>query len=177
MYRLSTLTKYLLFAIVVLALSSCKTTAPRLNYYQLAHAAIGLDMDIEMDDYHPLYIESAKWIGTPYRYGGNSIRGVDCSGLTYAIYKKVYHKKLNRSSEDQRTKDCRRVSRNRLQEGDLVFFHDGQRKRKANHVGIYLKEGRFIHASSSQGVIVSSLSEPYYKKCWMQGGRVDKKRR
>lgn len=118
MYRLSTLTKYLLFAIVVLALSSCKTTAPRLNYYQLAHAAICLDMDIEMDDYHPLYIESAKWIGTPYRYGGNSIRGVDCSGLTYAIYKKYITRSLTeaRKTSAQKTAggcpetDCRKAT-------------------------------------------------------------------
>ena len=176
MYRLSIVTKYLLFAVVMLALSSCKTTAPRLNYQDLAHAAICLDMDIELDDYHPLYIESAKWIGTPYRYGGNSRQGVDCSGLTAAIYKKVYHKKLKRNSEEQRTKDCRRVSKQKLQEGDLVFFHNGRKKKQANHVGIYLKKGRFIHASSSQGVIVSSLNESYYKKHWMQGGRVNKRR-
>ena len=59
-----------------------------------------------------------------------------------------------------------------LKEGDLVFFHNGKKKRKASHVGIYLKEGKFIHASSSQGVIVSALDEPYYRRCWMQGGRI-----
>lgn len=64
------------------------------------------------------------------------------------------------------------MSKRKLQEGDLVFFHDGRRKKTANHVGIYLKDGKFIHASSSAGVIVSRLEEPYYRKCWMQGGRV-----
>lgn len=176
MHRLSDYTKYILFTVVALTLSSCKTTAPRLDYQDLAHAAISLDMDIDLDDNHQLYIESAKWIGVPYRYGGSSRRGVDCSGLTCAIYKKVYHKKLKRSSDEQRTDNCSRVAKRNLREGDLVFFHNGRRKRKANHVGIYLKQGRFIHASSSQGVIVSSLDEPYYEKCWMQGGRVRKNR-
>ena len=108
----------------------------------------------------------------PYRHGGSTHRGTDCSGFTSAVYKKVYHKKLQRNSEAQRTKDCRKVSKRKLQEGDLVFFHDGRRKKTANHVGIYLKDGKFIHASTSAGVIVSRLEEPYYRKCWMQGGRV-----
>lgn len=174
MYRLLNYNKYILLAIVTLALSSCKTTAPRLNFQDLAHAAVTLDMDIDLHDNHQLYIESAKWIGVPYRYGGNSRRGIDCSGLTRAIYKKVYHKTLKRNSDEQRTDNCQRVAKRNLREGDLVFFRNGRRERKANHVGIYLKNGRFIHASSSEGVIVSSLNEPYYKKCWMQGGRVRK---
>ena len=87
-------------------------------------------------------------------------------------YKKVYHKKLQRNSDAQRTEDCRKISKRQLKEGDLVFFHNGRRKRVANHVGIYLKDGKFVHASTSSGVIVSRLEEPYYRKCWMQGGRV-----
>ena len=84
----------------------------------------------------------------------------------------MYHKKLQRNSDAQRTENCRKISKRQLQEGDLVFFHNGRRKRVANHVGIYLKDGKFVHASTSSGVIVSRLEEPYYRKCWMQGGRV-----
>ena len=116
------------------------------------------------------------FLGVQYRWGGKTPAGVDCSGLACAIYKKVYHTRLKRSSEEQRTKDCSRIARRNLREGDLVFFHNGRKKKTANHVGIYLKEGRFIHASTSQGVIVSNLNEPYYKKCWMQGGRVNKRK-
>lgn len=165
--------KCLLFAIVVSALPSCKTAAPRLDYQEIVRAAIRLDVDIDLDDFHPLYIESARWIGVPYRYGGSSLRGVDCSGLVCAIYKEVYRKKLARTSEEQRARDCRSVPGKNLKAGDLVFFHDGRRKKEASHVGVYLKEGKFIHASSGKGVIVSDLSEPYYKEHWMQGGRVD----
>ena len=99
-------------------------------------------------------------------------KGTDCSGFTSAVYKKVYHHKLKRSSEEQRTKNCRKVAKRNLKEGDLVFFHNGRKKRKATHVGIYLKDGRFVHASTSRGVIVSRLEEDYYRRCWMQGGRV-----
>ena len=130
-----------------LLFSSCGTRAPRYDYRELAQAAIRLDMDIAMEDNHRLYIESSRWIGVPYRTGGNTMRGVDCSGLTYNIYKKVYHKHLKRNSDDQRKENCRKV-------------------------GIYLKDNRFIHASTSRGVIVSRLDEPYYRRVWMQGGRV-----
>ncbi|WP_235353081.1 C40 family peptidase [Bacteroides caecigallinarum] len=142
------------------------------DFRELAVAAITLDMDIEMNDNHRLYIEAADWIGTPYRYGGRTKKGVDCSGLTSAIYRKVYRKKLSRSSEEQRDRDCRKVAKRNLKEGDLVFFHNGKKKRTASHVGIYLKDGRFVHASSSVGVVVSSLNEKYYDNHWLQGGRV-----
>lgn len=162
---------FLLTSLLVL-LTSCGTRAPHYDYRELAQAALRLDMDIDLKDNHRLYIESAQWIDVPYRTGGTSKRGVDCSGLTSNIYRAVYHKHLERSSDRQRTENCRKVRKGKLEEGDLVFFHNGRDKRRATHVGIYLKDGHFIHASTSQGVIVSQLDEPYYKRCWMQGGRV-----
>lgn len=158
--------------IVTMVLTSCGTRAPRYDFQALAHAAVRLDMDIDEKDNHALYIEAARWMGVPYRYGGKTMRGVDCSGLTTQIYKKVYRKKLKNNADDQRTQDCRKVTKGKLEEGDLVFFHNGRSKRRATHVGIYLKDGKFIHASSSQGVIISWVNDTYYRKCWMQGGRV-----
>ena len=155
----------------IIFLSSCRSIAPSYNYQEIAKASIHLGMDIEMDDNHSLYVESANWIGVPYRSGGNSKRGVDCSGLTSAIYKKVYRKNLERNSDDQRKKDCRKVKKGKLREGDLVFFHNGRKKKRASHVGIYLKNRKFIHASTSHGVIISSLDEDYWKKHWLSGGR------
>ena len=81
-------------------------------------------------------------------------------------------KRRARSAEDQRNDNCRRILKRNLREGELVFFHNGNKKRKASHVGIYLKDGKFIHDSSSVGVVVSSLNERYYEKHWLQGGRV-----
>lgn len=159
-------------ALLLALLTSCKTSTPHYNYRELARASVRLSMDIDLKDNHKLYVESSKWIGTRYRAGGTSHRGVDCSGLVCQLYQKVYRKKLERNSDDQRKENCRKVSKRNLQEGDLVFFHNGRKKRTTTHVGIYLKDNKFIHASTSSGVIVSSLDEAYYRRCWMQGGRV-----
>ena len=158
--------------IVILLLSSCATRAPHYDFREIARAAVRLDMDIAQNDNHRLYIEASNWIGVPYRSGGISMKGVDCSGLTSVIYKHVYRKKLHRNANEQRTYDCKKVSKAHLKEGDLVFFHNGSKNRIASHVGIYLKQGRFIHASSSRGVTVSCLDEKFYKRRWMQGGSV-----
>ena len=160
----------ILFALPFL-LGSCRTVAPRYNYQELAKASVRLGIDIEMKDNHALYVESASWLGVPYRGGGTTRRGVDCSGLTSAIYSKIYRKELERNSDDQRKKDCKKVKKGKLREGDLVFFHNGRKKKKATHVGIYLKDQKFIHASTSRGVIISTLDEDYWKKHWLSGGR------
>lgn len=161
---------YILFLLPLL-LGSCRTAIPHYDYQELARASIRLGMDIDRKDNHALYVEAAGWLGVPYRNGGSTKRGTDCSGLTSAIYQKVYRKSLERNADDQRRKDCRKVKKSNLREGDLVFFHNGRKKRHATHVGIYLKDDRFVHASSRQGVIISSLDEDYWRKHWMCGGR------
>ena len=163
--------QWLILCALTFFLESCRTVTPRYDYQELAKASVRLGIDIEMKDNHALYVESSNWLGVPYRSGGTTKRGVDCSGLTSNIYKKVYRKDLERNSEDQRKKDCRKVKKGKLREGDLVFFHNGRKKKKATHVGIYLKDRKFIHASTSQGVIVSTLEEEYWKKHWLSGGR------
>lgn len=160
----------LLFGLA-LCLSSCRTHAPRMDYKALAKASIRLGIDINLADNHPLYLESAQWIGVPYRSGGNSKRGTDCSGLTYQIYKKIYRMEIPRNTEDLK-RECRKVSKRNLQEGDLLFFSSNRSKREVAHVGIYLKNGKFVHASTSRGVIVSSLNEDYYTRHWISGGRL-----
>ena len=113
------------------------------------------------------------WLGTPYRYGGSTRKGVDCSGLVNQIYKQVYHRSLERSSSGIATRNCRKIMKSDLSSGDLVFFNTSRKKRKGiNHVGLFLKNGYFIHASTSRGVIISNLKEDYYRKTWKQGGRV-----
>ena len=120
-----------------------------------------------------LYNEGARWLGVPLRMGGLTKKGVDCSGFVAIVFREVYGKQLARSSADMLKHNCKKVSRANLKEGDLVFFRTGKgRKKVPNHVGIYLKNGKFIHTSTSNGVIVSSLSEPYYVRTWLTGGRV-----
>lgn len=118
-----------------------------------------------------LYKAVSKWIGTKYRRGGSSFSGVDCSGFTGNIYKEVFDKKLQRRSADIAGSVDEVVKKEDLQTGDLVFFATS-RKKGINHVGVYLKDNKFAHASCSKGVIVSSLDEAYYKRTWRKGGRM-----
>lgn len=156
---------------LVLCLSSCRSIAPKLDYKALARASVRLGVDISLEDNHKLYLEAAEWMGVPYRVGGDSKRGTDCSGMTAQIYRKVYRTKLSRSTDGQK-KESNKVAKRNLREGDLVFFTSSRSEKKVAHVGIYLKDGKFIHASTSRGVIVSQLKEPYYTKHWISGGRI-----
>ena len=142
---------------------------------ELARAGLALGFDIEEHDNWQLMIESSKWLGVPYKYGGNTKAGVDCSGFTTAIYKSVYGKNLHRRSVDKYTKDCRNVRRTGLSSGDLVFFATSGGKNTVDnisHVGIYLKDNKFIHASSSRGVVLDNLDTKYYVQHCVAGGSV-----
>ncbi len=112
----------------------------------------------------------AGWLGTPYRYGRSSKRGVDCSGFVTSIYRDVYGIKLSRSSQAM-FGDVKRIKRENLRTGDLVFFKRSP-KQPIFHVGIYLKNDKFIHAATSSGVMVSSLKEPFFRRNYYAAGRV-----
>lgn len=119
-----------------------------------------------------LYNEAVEWLRTPYRRGGMSRKGMDCSGLTATIYKNVFGIKLQRRSRDMSKIDVEDLSKDQLNPGDLVFFSTSRRSKGINHVGVYLGNNHFVHASISRGVIISNLDEPYYKRAWVKGGRV-----
>jgi lipoprotein Spr len=132
-----------------------------------------LGMRVTPTDNLYLYTLASQWLGTPHRMGGHTRRGVDCSAFAGILYQEVYGKQLAPSSADILKDNCKKVKRSNLKEGDLVFFRtDGGKKKIPNHVGVYLKQGRFVHASTSKGVMVSSLSEPYYLRTWITGGHV-----
>lgn len=107
-----------------------------------------------------LYQLILDWYGTPYAFGNNTKKGIDCSGFTQIIYKEIYKKDLPRRSSDMSELIERKYSKD-LKEGDLVFFSFGNSK-EINHVGIYLSNNKFVHASTKKGVIVSDLTEPWY---------------
>lgn len=126
-------------------------------------------MHIKMRKSLPLYLCIDKWMGVPYRYGAKSPSGTDCSGFTGNVYKEVYQKELPRSSEDQ-YKACRKVRKHRLKEGDLVFFRT-DKSRSISHVGIYLGNSKFVHASTRKGVRIDDLKDKYYAETFVKGGR------
>ena len=108
------------------------------------------------------------WIGTPYRFGGSSRRGIDCSAFTKELYSQVFNMDIERSSRDIFSM-VSPVRRDDLKEGDLVFFKI--HSRRISHVGIYLGNNRFAHASS-RGVAISSLDDAYYSRYFYRGGRM-----
>ena len=115
--------------------------------------------------------EVAGWLGTPYRYGGTTKAGADCSGFAKAVYLEVYGINLERVTVNM-AQNSRRISKRNLREGDLVFFRINGRR--ISHVGIYLSNNKFIHASTSRGVIVNDLDENYYSRNFAFGGRVQR---
>lgn len=108
-----------------------------------------------------LYEFVSEWYGVPYKYGGCSKSGTDCSCLTINLYLSVYKKQLPRNADDM-AKACDKVSERKADEGDMVFFKINSKQ--VSHVGVILKNNKFVHASSSKGVLISDLNEAYYKK-------------
>ncbi|MDR0825203.1 MAG: C40 family peptidase [Prevotella sp.] len=130
-----------------------------------------LGVSITDTDHLNLYREAADWLGTRYRRGGMSRTAVDCSGFTNIIYKNVFGQQLDRVSTTIAKNVKESITdKDDLRPGDMVFFSTFKKKH-INHVGVYIGNGKFIHASIKQGVIVSSLSEGYYSKAWRKGGR------
>lgn len=113
--------------------------------------------------------EAAGWIGTPYLYGGTTRAGADCSGLVMEVYREVCGVKLPRSSAAQ-SRWCAPVAPDKMQPGDLVFF--AADSAQVSHVGMFIGDGRMIHASSSRGVMVSALDNPYWLSRFYSIGRV-----
>lgn len=106
-----------------------------------------------------------QWVGTRYHLGGTGVGGIDCSAFVQKTMSGAFNIHLPRSTAEQRHSG-RSISKSDLQPGDLVFF------RKNNHVGVYIGGGKFVHASTSQGVTTSSLSESYWSRTYTQSRRV-----
>ena len=117
-----------------------------------------------------LLVSYSKWKDTKYAWGGDSKKGIDCSALTRRIYREVYGHELPRVSTQQ-AQTGKKVSSKNLKAGDIVFFKPEGR---TNHTAVYVGNSLFINASSSKGVVMSSLKSPYWEKYFKYGVRVDK---
>jgi len=126
---------------------------------------------VEITERDRIIFEVIKYLDTPYRYGGTTDKGLDCSAFTGAVYRNSLQINLPRSSADQYGVGEKLKSQDELKFGDLVFFKT-RRRARVSHVGIYLGERLFAHASTSRGVIVSSLDETYYKKRYVGARRI-----
>lgn len=116
-----------------------------------------------------LYAQYDEWKGTRYQIRGLSKDGVDCSGFVHLTFKSKLGVFLPRSSEQQAELGTD-VDKDQLHAGDLVFFKTG---RTLRHVGVYLEDGRFLHASTKLGVVISRLNESYWKSAYWKAKRLD----
>ena len=118
--------------------------------------------------------KARSYTGTPYKWGGTTSKGMDCSGLLLKSFSAIEYK-IPRTSAEQR-KIGNRVNRNELKKGDLVFFATSKKKRKVTHVGLVTNvqgsKVTFIHSSTSKGVTESSLQNAYWEKRFKQARRV-----
>ncbi len=147
------------------------TDVEKANWLQLKYS-IQMDIAVEEINNIPLLQKIDEWWGTPYLYGGSSKRGVDCSYFTLDVMNAIYNTNLKRTAAEQYTQS-EKIDWSDLKEGDLIFFKtDGSRS--ITHVGIYMTNNKFVHASTSQGVTISDLSQPYWQKRLYSLGRVPK---
>lgn len=158
--------KLLLFIMIVLfSMSGCIFTPPP------SQVAEWKNIQVESND--PLLEVAQEHLGVRYRYGGMSPSGFDCSGFICYVYEQGVSKKLPRTAKAQSTYG-EILDRDELIAGDLIFF-DTSRRGVINHSGIYLGEGKFIHASSGKvySVTISSLDSGFYKRAFRWGGRMN----
>lgn len=173
--RTSTRSRYqrtrTLFAetVLVAVLTGCTVTAPATRGPEPSPAAgIRPEAPAPLERDRLLRAEADRWAGAPYRLGGTDARGIDCSALVQSIYRQAFDMDVPRTTERQ-VLIGEAVPRQELVTGDLVFFRP---TRQTRHVGIYLGDGEFLHASRSIGVAVSSLADPYWSARYWTTRRV-----
>ncbi len=164
---------------IILAFTACKSTSrikkdnpsnkPSSGFYDCYSQKLGYSLKGSEEK---KFIEEVNaWLGVPYKYGGCDKNGTDCSCFVSSFYKDLYGISLPRKSEDMK-QQTKTIDNKSLQQGDLVFFKiTGE---KISHVGIYISKGYFVHATTSKGVMINSLSENYYKKYYLTAGRVER---
>jgi cell wall-associated NlpC family hydrolase len=146
-------------------------------YYETIDPVVSKYADMIQEDVHdinnyPLYRFIDQWYGARYKYGGTDMSGIDCSAFSQKLYEKVYGTDLVRTAKQQRKSAERIKDYDDAEEGDLVFFRI--HRIRISHVGVYLANGYFVHASRSHGVTISNLDTPYWRRRYAGCGRVQK---
>lgn len=171
--------RLLLVCFSVGALSSCHSSKKSASEFHQSQID-GLETSLTHSDRHPkiskernkIAAEARSWLGTPYAYA-HAEKGVatDCSGMVLKVYETVIGITLPRNSAKQ-AEFCKGIKRKDIKVGDLVFFATGKDPDRISHVGIMLDDTNFIHASTSKGVVVSSVDQSYYIRTFKGFGRV-----
>ena len=117
-----------------------------------------------------LLSQMEKWFGTQYCFGGSTDSCIDCSSFTQVILRDVYNVKIPRNSQQQFDASTK-IEVENLKEGDLVFFNTVSASMIITHVGVYVCNNKFVHASTSKGVTINDLSEKYFAKAYRGAGR------
>lgn len=130
-----------------------------------------LDIEIESISNISLFAFIEEWWSTAYRYGGTTKKGIDCSALTGLLLSTVYSIAVPRTAREQYAAS-EKITREEMQEGDLVFFNT---RGGVSHVGVYIANDYFVHASTTNGVTISSLDDAYYSKRFIGAGRAIQK--
>jgi cell wall-associated NlpC family hydrolase len=152
-----------------------KKTTPVTNALSIESAssiqfkyALLLDVEVEMIQNLGLIKTIDEWFGTRYKLGGSTKDGIDCSALMQVFISSIYGITIPRTAREQFS-FSRRISRAEIKEGDLVFFNTVG---GISHVGMYLQNNKFVHASSN-GVTISDLDEDYWLKHFIGAGRIE----
>jgi len=162
-------------ALLTLLVAGCASNAPRKGGESEAYG-LGEDRYSEPGALaavsNDVLMRAIGLVGTPYRYGGNTpTGGFDCSGLGGFVFKDAAGLDLRRSTRDLIDLDARKVDRDNLQPGDLVFFNP--RGGRVSHIGIYVGEDRFVHAPSAGGTVrLDSLESAYWRKYYVSAKRI-----
>lgn len=151
-------TELLLMLIMAAALTGCASSRPATTPSSGTQSASTVETEQQ------LRASVKEWHGTPYALGGSSTRGIDCSAFVQRLYRDVLGVPVPRTTEEQ-VRTGRSIPADEAQAGDLVFFRP---ERKQRHVGVYLGDGEFAHASTSQGVMISDFHDAYWQDIyWM----------
>lgn len=158
---------FVLLSLLIL-LSGCMGLFAKEDRVAPIWVADKVDLDDQEAVKQVLYRQLREWRSVPNRSGGLSKDGVDCSGFAYLTYRSYFGILLPRSTPDQARVGVE-IDQDSLQPGDLVFYKTGVAQ---GHVGIYIENRRFIHASSSSGVMESNMDNPYWSKNYWKSVRV-----
>lgn len=159
----------LIFILSIATLTACNSGPQTVFQSQDARIRTNLPENmgngVTLDQFAKLHDFYNNWQGVRYRLGGTTKHGVDCSAFVLNAFDRAFGMAMPRSTAEQRYVG-KKISKSELEFGDLVFF------RKNNHVGIYIGNNQFIHASTSKGVTTNSLSDSYWARNYTQSRRV-----